>query len=51
MRAGCRGRSGRLLFQSAALPPSRASSFALGGVAADAVTDGLFEDELEHGFS
>jgi hypothetical protein len=42
---------GRLLFESAALPPSSASNSALGGVAADAVTDGLLEDELEHGFS
>jgi hypothetical protein len=37
---GCRGRSGRRLFQPAALPPSRASSTALGGIAADAVAGG-----------
>jgi hypothetical protein len=44
-RAGCRGRSGRRLFQPT-LPPSRASSTALGGVAADAVADGLSLGDL-----
>ena len=48
VRAGCRGRSGRRLFQPAALPPSRASSTALGGVAADAVASGSRLDDL-HG--
>ena len=47
-RAGCRGRSGRRLFQPAALPPSRASSTELGGVAADAVASGSRLDDL-HG--
>jgi hypothetical protein len=45
-RLGCRGRSGRRLFQPAALPPSRASSTALGGIAADAVADGLSLGDL-----
>ena len=45
-RAGCRGRSGRRLFQPAALPPSRASSTALGGIAADAVAGGSRLDDL-----
>jgi hypothetical protein len=37
---GVPGRSGRRLFQPAALLPSRVSSTALGGVAADAVASG-----------
>jgi hypothetical protein len=45
-RAGCRGRSGRRLFQPAALPPSRASSTELGGVASDAVASGSRLDDL-----
>lgn len=45
-RVGCRGRSGRRLFQPAALPPSRASSTALGGIAADAVASGSRLDDL-----
>ena len=45
-RAGCRGRSGRCLFQPAALTPSRASSTALGGIAADAVAGGSRLDDL-----
>jgi len=45
---GVPGRSGRCLFQPAALPPSRASSTALGGVASDAVASGSRLDDL-HG--
>ena len=40
------GLSGRRLFQSAALPPSEASSTALGGIAADTVTSGSRLDDL-----
>ena len=43
---GVPGRSGRRLFQPAALPPSRASSTELGGVASDAVASGSRLDDL-----